>query len=73
MHPSLFLTEDDVRVLTGFTRADKQIKALLKMGIKFTIRQRDGRPVVASQDVVDELKPREFYEPNFSALEEDGD
>lgn len=46
MSPSLFLSQEDLSILTGFTVKAKQIEQLRKMGVPFFVNG-CGRPVVA--------------------------
>lgn len=52
---STFLSEEELRVLTGRTQKSKQVEQLRKMGIPFFFNAA-GRPVVSTQ-VVNGMKP----------------
>lgn len=47
----MILSPDQLRLLTGKTRAPAQIKELRAMGVPYLTRS-DGKPVVLADDVV---------------------
>lgn len=50
MMMSLFVSEEDLQILTGYTHASKQIARLRQMGIPFRINAAN-RPVVATSAI----------------------
>jgi hypothetical protein len=63
--PALFLTRDEMAVLTGRKMKGKQVQALRKMGIPFFINA-VGQPVVARSAIEGghrDEKPKELWVP----------
>ena len=63
----MFLTADDLRTLTGRSRADAQIAALRRMGIPYWLNAA-GKPVVATETILGgkASKPR-TWEPRHGS------
>jgi hypothetical protein len=64
----MFLTDEEVRRLTGKKRFRAQVKALTSMGVAFQVRP-DGKPIVREDYAasISEEKKR-HAKPNFEAL-----
>lgn len=69
MHIQKFLSEEQVYALTGYSQANKQIEALIHMGITFKVRARDGKPIVLSSAVEEPTHSTGHSEPDFSVME----
>lgn len=63
---SLYASPDDLRELTGYVHAVKQIRALVFMGIKYRVAP-DGRPRVLLSELRGE-HGQEKEEPNWAAM-----
>ena len=65
-----FLTEEELRHVTGRRRCRAQIRALARMGIAHIVRP-DGRPIVTRQSLevsVNGARSDRSGEPDFSSL-----
>jgi len=64
----MFLSRGEVADITGYKHKEKQITALLQMGIEFNVRPRDGMPLVHP----DAIKPGQHRQrvdmPDFSGV-----
>jgi len=69
MHIQKFLSEEQVCALTGYSQSNKQIHALIQMGITFKVRARDGKPIVLFSAIEESTGSPRHSEPNFSAME----
>lgn len=70
---TIWLTEDDVALLTGYRRHGWQRKALAKMGIEFRTRP-DGFPLVEREQFIQCQKSiyparQRRREPKFSVIQ----
>lgn len=68
----MFITDDELRELTGFKHREKQKVALRQMGYAFTVRPTDGRVLVLRSHVEARHggKPAKHRpEPEFGHLE----
>lgn len=65
-----FLTPEEIRVLTGYTRKADQRRELRALGIKFLVN-RTGRPVVLRQALAEHFGVRDAGPcmPDLEALE----
>lgn len=69
--PAMFLTDDEIAELTGYSQKSKQIQALIQMKIPHNVRPSDGKPrvmvAVLTGSANDEHPPEDF-QPNLSAI-----
>ena len=64
-----FLTEEELRHITGRCRRRAQIRALARMGVGYLVRP-DGRPIVTRQSLEMSVSGSEIdrsAEPDFSS------
>jgi len=66
----MFLSPEQIEILTGKQRHRAQVRALVAMGIPHHLRP-DGRPIVLATDLEhhEEKAPRAPQAPDFSSLE----
>jgi hypothetical protein len=65
----MFLTDDELKELTGKVQRAKQIAVLAAMGYTFRVRPTDKRPMVARSQVDAIGKPARRREPQLDHLE----
>lgn len=69
--PAMFLTDEQMVELTGYSQKTKQIQALVKMKIPHNVRASDGKPrvlvSVLTGSANDEQKDEDF-KPNWNAI-----
>lgn len=63
---SLWLTEDELVQLTGYTQRKKQREALAELRLSFRSRPADGFPLVM-RSLFETDRPGKRTEPNFEA------
>lgn len=75
MEGTVFLTKEELILLTKYKQKTKQREHLAKEGIKFKVA-RDGSPLVLKEAVIFELLPKSrqafklINEPNLAGLKE---
>ena len=66
----MFLTDPELRDLTGYATRSKQREALAGLGYKFDVRPTDGRPMVLRAQVeARQIGGKVRRGPRFDALE----
>jgi hypothetical protein len=62
---SLWLTDDELIVLTGYRRTKEQRKALAELRVQFKSRPADGFPLVLRAQFDTGIKATKRQEPNY--------
>ncbi len=64
---SMFLTPEEITILTGYRYPKKQIPQLRRMGVKF-LQNAAGLPVVPRSSVEARISGERTVEPNWAAM-----
>lgn len=63
----MFLSSDDITILTGYVQPAAQIRWLQRFGIRHFVRA-DGRPIVMRTALEEAAPERRPSAPNFDAM-----